>query len=116
LGWLDQILLWLEDFLIKIWRWLKSLWTNQLNSPFINQAIAIIKLFWEYGGDRIKVYSLKSRGGIWLSHAQPIAGLSLSPKIKGVANPDPVSRVNLSASRCALAVSVESMSRYKEVW
>jgi len=23
------------------------------------------------GGDRIKIYSLKSRGGIWLSHAQP---------------------------------------------
>jgi hypothetical protein len=24
LGWLDQILLWFENLLLKIWRWLKS--------------------------------------------------------------------------------------------
>jgi hypothetical protein len=35
------------------------------------QVLYLLTLFWDSGGDRIKIYSLKSRGGIWLSHAQP---------------------------------------------
>ena len=34
-------------------------------------ALNYLSLFRDSGGDRIKIYSLKSRGGIWLSHAQP---------------------------------------------
>jgi hypothetical protein len=36
-----------------------------------------ISLFWESGEERIKIYSLKSRGGLWLSHAQPNQQLNL---------------------------------------